>query len=138
MLETIVTSTLAAAVVSLIASVITAKIAQKTAVKTARETAELEIKKLERTWEREDVVSSDEEFAQMASALGRFTNSASAPARREAMERVAYVRAKESGELGAAVDHLYDAVRAGDRDKANSIMSEVIDIRRALKVKASE
>lgn len=86
-IEIIISSAVVGAVISLIGSIITAKIAQKTAIKAAQEATNQEIKKMERTWEREDIVSSDEEFAAMAEAVGKYVH-------RNNFENVRMLRAK--------------------------------------------
>lgn len=43
----------------------------------SRQLTKVEIEKMQRTWEREDVVSSDDEFAQMAESVAVYIHSES-------------------------------------------------------------
>lgn len=132
-IEIIISSAVVGAVISLIGSIITAKIAQKTAIKAAQETTNQEIKKLERTWEREDIVSSDEEFAAMAGAVGRFIHRTSYENGEDATEKVAAIRSKEYGTLGSILDCLHKSLDARDYERAERELSKAIDEKRRLK-----
>lgn len=71
----------------------------------ARETAAKEIEKMKMQWEREDVVSSEEEFAEMASAVSVYMRSFEP--KTKAISAVAALRTKERGELAVLLDKLY-------------------------------
>lgn len=71
-IKIVISAAIVSTIITVIGSLITAKMARTTAKETAREAADQEIKKLERTWAREDVVSSDEEFAEMAKAIATY------------------------------------------------------------------
>lgn len=96
--------------------------------KTAEYHAKKEIEKMMLGWAREDVVTSDEEFADMAASCARYASFNNTTNRRDAASRVAAVRTRESGDLAAALDELYSALsKCGDIDSA---LTKVIDIKR--------
>ena len=132
-IEIIISSAVVGAVISLIGSIITAKISQKTAIKAAREAANQEIKKMERTWEREDIVSSDEEFAAMAGAVARYIHRETIDNGADAAERVSAIRSKEHGELGRILDTLHTCLDERDLARADRELSKAIDEKRRLK-----
>lgn len=103
----------------------------------SRSTANKEIEKMELTWEREDVVSSDDEFAEMASAVAKFVTHNSGVNQRAAMEQVAAVRSKETGVLGRLLDELYIEVQSGVAYNADIRLSQVIDQKRESKSKTN-
>ena len=91
---------------------------------------EHELKQL--TWQREDIVSSEEEFAQMARAVSVFSTDRHND-RGAALQSVAAIRAKETGALGEALDELYSCVRYEDNPGTNRALSKVIDEKRKLR-----
>lgn len=131
--EIVVSSAVAGAVVSLIGSIITAKIAQNAARDTAKETANQEIKKLEKTWEREDIISSEEEFSAMANAVARYIHQNTLNNGVDAAGKVAGVRSKEHGKIGRILDELHKSIDDRDLEKAALNLSEVIDAKRKIK-----
>lgn len=102
----------------------------------SRSTANKEIEKMKLTWEREDVVSSDDEFAEMAGTVAKFVSNSSGQAKRSAMEQVAAIRSKETGELGRLLDELYLDLQSGYPSNADIKLSQVIDKKREAKVQA--
>lgn len=131
--EIVISSAIVSAIISVLGNIITAKIAQRTAEKTAQQTANREIEKMELTWKREDFVSSDDEFAEMASASARFVHGSSDSAQRDALEKVASVRSKENGEIGRILDDLYAQIRSGNQDAANDSLTKAINEKRSTK-----
>ena len=129
----IISSAIVSAIITTIGSIITAKISQKTAVKTAEETANREIEKMERTWQREDIVSSDEEFAEMASAVASFVHMRNGAFSLDATKAVASIRSKETGELASTLDLLYNSIQADDYQKTELLLSEAITEKRKIK-----
>ena len=129
----IISSAIVSAIITTIGSIITAKISQKTAFKTAEETANREIEKMERTWQREDIVSSDEEFAEMSSAVASFVHMRNGAFSLEATKAVASIRSKETGELASTLDHLYNSIQADDYQKTEMLLSEAISEKRIIK-----
>lgn len=99
----------------------------------SRTTANKEIEKMQLTWEREDIVSSDDEFAEMASAVARFVAYDSLQNQTEAMEKIAAIRAKEIGHTCASLDLLFRAVTTEDQGGADALLTEVINEKRRLK-----
>lgn len=96
----------------------------------SRSTANREIEKMQLTWEREDVVSSDDEFAEMSSLVAQFVQSNRTTHQREALAKIAAIRSKESGSLASILDDLYSAVRSGDILSSDACLSRVIDEKR--------
>ena len=102
----------------------------------ARYTAKTELKKLTMTWEREDVVSSDAEFAEMAGLVEKFRANPSIDQKHELLGKIAGLRVKEVGSLGATLDRLYttvDVARAQDLWSAQNALDEVIAQKREAK-----
>lgn len=128
-----ISSAIISAFITMIGSIITAKISQKTAVKTAEKTANREIEKMERTWQREDIVSSDEEFAEMASAVASFVHMSNGAFSLDAAKAVAAIRSKETGELASTLDLLYNSIQADDYQKTDMLLSEAISEKRKIK-----
>lgn len=132
-IKVFVSAAVVSAIITLIGNIIAAKIAQRTALKTAQETTNQEIKKLEKTWEREDIVTSDDEFAEMSAAVAKFVYHNSPSTTRDALANVAAVRSKESGSLGEDLDFLYDAIRLNKQTDANKFLTMAINERRKIK-----
>lgn len=126
------------AFIALIGNIITAKMARTTAKVTAEETANKEIEKLERTWEREDLVSSDDEFAEMAAAVVVFATSDYVDHQVEALAKIATVRSKEFGTIAPILDQLYTAVKDDKQEDADTILSLAIDEKRRIKENQSK
>ena len=121
------------AITAAITGIVVALITRKTTLEAAREAASQEIKKLERTWEREDIVSSDEEFAEMSSAVAIYVYQATIPHSRDAIGKVASVRSKEHDNLGRILDALHQSITNGDTSRAERELTKAIDEKRRLK-----
>lgn len=132
-IEIFVSSAIVSAAITLIGNVVTAKMARTTAKVTAEETANREIEKLERTWEREDLVSSDDEFAEMAAAVVVYTTSDYLEHQAEAMSKIAVVRSKEYGSIAPILDQLYTAVKGDHPEDADEFLSLAINEKRRIK-----
>ena len=102
----------------------------------SRYTANKELEKLEMTWEREDIVSSEDEFAAMAKAVGAFVQSGRNSDQRSAMELVAAARSKESSVLGSLLDELYMHIQSGNISNTDVWLTKVINQKREAKRKA--
>ena len=98
-------------------------------------TANKELEKLRLTWEREDVVSSDDEFALMTAAVGEFLSYYGWREQKMAMGKVAAIRSKEAGELGEALDELYETISSRS-SSTNDALSKVIEKKREAKSRA--
>jgi hypothetical protein len=99
----------------------------------SRAAAKKETEKLRLIWEREDVVSSDEDFAKMAAVVAEFVASGYNGQHKNAMSKVAAIRSKESGEIAAALDRLYEALTRRDLHGVDSSLSRVIEEKRKAK-----
>lgn len=128
-----ISSAIVSAIITTFGTIIAAKIAQKTARETAQETANQEIKKMERTWEREDLVSSDEEFAEMASIVSKYVSFGTGAWSDEAIAKVAAIRSKEKGELGKIMDDLYKCIMDDMYVNADRLLTKAINEKRRLK-----
>ena len=102
----------------------------------SRSTANKEIEKLQLSWEREDIISSDDEFADMTGAVAKYVSHNTSSNQRDAIERVASVRSKETGTLGRLLDELYIDVKSNNINDADIHLSQVIDQKREAKSKA--
>ena len=131
-IEIAISSAVVGAIVSFVGNIIAAKIAQKTAIKAAQEATAQEIKKLERTWEREDIVSSDEEFAEMSCAVSKYIHRNTIENGTDAVGKVASIRSKEHGELGRILDALHKCLDDRDLDGASKELTKAIDEKRRL------
>ncbi len=98
----------------------------------ARLTAALELKKLERSWEHDTLVSSVEEYAAMAAAVSICTMDTAIAYRREALTKIAALRIKESGEMAAILDDLYASVHTENYRQIDIALKSAIDQRRIL------
>lgn len=137
-IKVFVSAAVVSAIITLIGNIIAAKIAQKTALKTAQETTNQEIKKLEKTWEREDIISSEDEFSAMANAVARYIHRDTTTNASEAVGLVASVRSKEYGELGQILDTLYDALASRDTVRANDALTKAINKKREIRDRQQE
>lgn len=102
----------------------------------SRYTANKELEKLEMTWEREDIVSSEDEFADMSKAIGAYVQSGYPQCQRVAMELVAAARSKEFGTLGSLLDELYMHIQSGNISNTDTWLTKVINQKRETKCKA--
>ena len=96
----------------------------------SKHTANKELEKLRMSWDREDIVSSDEEFSAMAASVAEYVGYCSDTNRNKALAQVASVRAKEKGVLGNALDSLYSYIYKSEYQMANTQLTEVIMCKR--------
>ena len=99
----------------------------------ARSTSSYELKKLKMEWAREDMVSSEDEFARMVSATAAHVSSDSYTVKHAALREIAFVRAKESGDLGAALDRMYASIKGKDSEETDRLLTAVIEQKRQAK-----
>lgn len=93
----------------------------------SRSSAAKEIEKMRLSWEREDVVSSDEEFGEMCAAVATSVHYDSFTNRSKAGALVASVRSKEQGTLGNLLDDLYFSLeRTHNTTTIDELLSKVI------------
>ncbi len=131
--KTIISSAVISTIITVIGSVIVAHISRKTAVETAKETANHELEKLERTWDHDDIVSSDDEFAEMAALISKFVCYATGAWNIDALSKVAEVRSRESGTLGDILDSLYISIENRQYQETDVLLTKAIDEKRRLK-----
>lgn len=134
-LQTIISSAVISTCISVIGSIIVATITRRAAIRTAKETASHEMDKLQRTWDHDDVVSSDEEFAEMASIVSKFASMETGAWDIDALSKVAEVRSRESGTLGSILDDLYRSIKNNDFSGTDALLSKAIEEKRRLKQK---
>lgn len=127
------------AAVTAIATAASAIIAAIVAKRTAEITANKEIEKLKLSWAREDAVASDTDFNEMSKSVAMLLHydSGDLNMERDAVGKIAFLRAREDGELGSVLDQLQAAVNASDFEAANRLLSSAITIRRERSAKGS-
>lgn len=103
----------------------------------SRSTANKELEKLRLTWAREDLVSSDEEFAEMASAIAKFIQRRNGGDQRNAIAHIAAIRSKEAGEIAILLDRLYQAVRDWRPDEVDALLTQIVEKKRETKRNAN-
>lgn len=101
--------------------------------RTAENVANKETEKMKLKWEREDVVSSDEEFAAMVDAAAKTIAHPSSENYPVAVGRIAAIRSKEIGTLGELMDELYKTIRSLDYEKADEWLTKIIKQKRLMK-----
>lgn len=128
--EFFISSAAVASITALASAIISAIVAKRTAEITANK----EIEKLKLSWEREDAVSSDTDFNEMSKAVAMLLHydSGDLEMERDAVGKIAFLRAREGGELGSVLDKLHAAVNASDFETADQLLSEAISIRRVI------
>lgn len=122
-----VSAAVISALIALIGGAINSFIAQNTAMKTARETARQEIKKLERTWQREDRVAFNAAFTEMCSAVANFVSHLNGGWQPKALTKISAVRTIAPPSVAPTIDVLYSAVleqRFYDADQYLSLAIE--------------
>lgn len=91
------------------------------------------IRQMKLTWKREDVVSSEDEFAEMASAVSEFVFYNSETNQGKAIAKIAVVRSKESMLLGTILDQLYQSVKKNDTKSSDRLLSDAIKEKRRIR-----
>lgn len=82
---------------------------------------------------REDIVSSDEEFAEMAAAVARYIKSHQPNDAQNAAEKVCSVRSKEVGKIAHCLDDLYLGIFDDDMRIIDECLDRVINQKRKTK-----
>lgn len=120
------------AAVTAIAAVLSAIISALVAKRTAEITANKEIEKLKLSWAREDAVASDADFSEMSKSVAMLLHydSGDLDMERDAVGKIAFLRAREGGELGYVLDQLQTAVNTSDFEAADRLLSSAITLRR--------
>lgn len=133
----IISSAVVSALIAFLGTVFSAREARKSARETAQEIANKEIEKMKLSWQREDLVSSDEEFAEMASVVAKFCAFANGAWSDEAIEKVGAIRSKECGTLGQIMDDLYDSVKHDRFHEADKHLTAAINEKRRIKTQSA-
>ena len=128
-IDVMITSAVAGTICTTIGGIITAVIARKAAKDAAKETANQEIAKLEHTWKREDTLSSDDEYGEMAKLVVLYTTGV-AIGPYDALAAIAALRMKEHGEIATVLDLLYYAIKCRDCAEADIQLDNLISVRR--------
>lgn len=103
----------------------------------AHYSASKELKKIERTWAREDETASASEFSEAMRVAILFAMKYNIP-QYDVLAPIGALRAKESGELADVLDQLYDAVKRRDHSEADRCIDTAINLRRkSLELKES-
>ena len=101
--------------------------------------AEKEIQKMKLEWKRQDIVSSDDDFSDMAVAVSRFLQMQTSKTHTDAVAAVTKIRAKEFGTIADSLDALYAAIgRRGtvysqNREEIDHLLSEILKQKRDAK-----
>ena len=95
--------------------------------------ANKEIEKARLTWEREDVVSSEDEFADMASSIALYLQTLNISDWNAAVSKVAAVRSKETGILAEYLDNLYFSLKSQNIQMSEDNLTQVIEEKRKRK-----
>ena len=102
----------------------------------SRSIASKEIERLKLSWEREDVVTSDDDFADLAAQVALFSSSyldGYEPDTRQVRSKIAAVMSRESGSLAESLDSLYSAVQTKNPKLIDSELAHVIEEKRKRK-----
>ena len=96
----------------------------------ARSAAANEIKKMQLSWEREDTVTSDDEFTAMVSAAVKYANTEDDDLMIDTLQKVASLRAKAIGEIAKTYDVLYLAVQRSNYTGIDKVLTELLNQKR--------
>ncbi len=96
----------------------------------SKASASKEIEKLKMEWAREDRKAADEEFAEMVVAVSCYIRAPVFDNSAKAISAVATLRAKETGTLAVHLDYLHDCILAGNSEKVDMALAEVIQEKR--------
>lgn len=99
----------------------------------SRTTANKELEKMKLTWAREDLVSSDDEFAEMAEAVSKYVQNNYGKVQSDAMSKIAAVRSKEINSIAVILDDLYKYVRMDNPNAADEYLTKAINEKRKIK-----
>lgn len=124
---------ISSAAVTAISSLIAASVSALIAKRTAESTANKEIEKMKLGWKREDIVSTDDDFATMVEAITTFLHFRDSRSQLKAAQCVSIVRAKENGSLAPIVDDLYSCVQACRYDSVELLTTQAIEAKRHIK-----
>lgn len=99
----------------------------------SRAAANKEIERLKLTWAREDVITSDEDFAAMCAAVSRYVQTERLRYKDAASALVSSVRSKEDGVLADSLDCLYASLKRGNSFYVDECLTKVIEEKRKAK-----
>ena len=129
----VISSAIVSALIAFLGNIITTRMSQEAAIEAAEKTAKHELDRMERIWHHESIVSSDEEFAEMASVVSKFVSFATGAWSSEALEKVAAIRSKECGRMGEIMDELYVSVQTDNYQQADAHLTLAIIEKRRIK-----
>lgn len=135
-IDSIISSELICSLISVAGVIVSALISRNV----SKNTTAKEIEQMKLTWEREDLVSSEDDFGEMTASVARYISGFHVSSQRDALAKIASIRAKENGALGVALDELYQAVYHRSIMEINDRLTKVINARRDTKrsIKNSE
>ena len=136
--EIFISSAIVSAAITVVGNIVMARITAKSAERTAKDAAANEIEKMQLTWNREDTVSSDDEFAEMAAVVSKWAVWKTGAWDADAIEKVSSIRAKEIGALGDIMDELYACIDSRMFDRGNELLTKAINERRRIKMQKAE
>ena len=108
----------ACTLITIAGSVITVLISNRNAKIQARSTASDEVEKMTRTWQREDKLSSEEEFKAVCETIAAYLHDGTSDSQGEALVNIAGMRATTNGQLAEVLDGIYETIRDGNRQLA--------------------
>lgn len=103
----------------------------------SRSAASKEIEKMRLTWDREDLVSSDDEYAEMASLVSTYIHYRNGGSQVKALAKVGALRSKENGPIAEDLDGLYEAIETGTVLRVDEFLTKVINTKRETKRRAN-
>lgn len=95
--------------------------------------AKREIQNLQMTWKREDIISSDADFADMSASVAKYAKSGNSGHQRDALAKIAAIRSVETGSIAIKLDTLYFEVKNGNLSKTDICLTEAIEEKRKYK-----
>lgn len=96
----------------------------------SRYTTAREFKKLKLTWQREDSVSYEEDYESMVAAVTQYIKRGSDTAWYAALDTIAILRSKATGEMAEAIDTLNHAVSKRNWKESEASLTKVIEKKR--------
>lgn len=76
-------------------------------------------------WEREDYVSSNADLENAVAMCAQYAATLHPLYQREAIKLVAAARVRETGEIGALLDKLYESICKDETQGINALLSEI-------------
>lgn len=99
----------------------------------SKSTAIKELRQMQLTWTREDVISLNEHYTKMIYAVQRFLNNPTPEHKGNALEEIAVLREKESGDLAYLLDDLSGFIQLNKVEKTTDRFNHIISKRRQIR-----